>query len=124
MAPALRLIEVAGCDSEGSYLLLSGSFGLRRFQEQTDTSSNQASDTGDHERSRPGPDITALRRILEVTCYLRSGDTSDTIRQEYPAIIGADIFVAEEISRCRREEGKVSTEVKANNTSANRQTNY
>ena len=72
--------------------------------------------------STPAP--LASGSVLEVPSNLRTGDSGDSVGQEYPGVIRADVLVSEEVGRCRREQGKVSAKVEPDDTGTDGQTRH
>jgi len=97
----------------GGLLRLNFGFCFYGFKQQCDGRSEKAGDTGSDKRCCPCRNFTTFCGAFEVSSEIRSDDTADAIGGEYPAVVGAYGFVAEEVGGGSREEGEVSAEIKA-----------
>ena len=63
----------------------------------------------------------AFGRVLEVAGHLGTGDARHAVGQEDPAVVGADVLVAEEVGGGGGEQGEVAAEVEADDAGADDQ---
>ena len=98
---------------------------LRPGRERHDHRTQQTGGGGDNEGRHPDDGVCAsLRRILEVTCEQRAGDSGDAVSGEYPAIVAADVPVPEEIGGRCREQCEITAEIEANQGSGENKAVY